>query len=208
MSTDARRPRRERTVRKVVSVSPAGLEGGQYRPLREADVLRIHQAALQVLERTGVEVMESECRTIFAAAGARVDAGLNRVYLPAAMVEHALKVANHNVVLYSRDGRNDLHLRDKRVHLGTGGAAVHVLDLESGTLRDSQLRDLFDIGRMVDQLVGIQSWTTGEEYKTYWIEYTLKTREILSGYEGSELWKAILMQLDQHQVLQFTDDST
>lgn len=57
MSTEARRPRRERTVRKVVSVSPAGLEGGQYRPLREADVLRIHQAALQVLERTGVEVM-------------------------------------------------------------------------------------------------------------------------------------------------------
>ncbi|GBL37872.1 hypothetical protein EMGBD1_15590 [Anaerolineaceae bacterium] len=155
MSTEARRPRRERTVRKVVSVSPAGLEGGQYRPLREADVLRIHQAALQVLERTGVEVMASECRTIFAAAGARVDASLNRVYLPAAMVEHALKVANHDVVLYSRDGRSDLHLRDKRVHLGTGGAAVHVLDLESGALRESHLRDLFDIGRMVDQLENI-----------------------------------------------------
>lgn len=155
MSTEARRPRRERTVRKVVSVSPAGLEGGQYRPLREADVLRIHQAALQVLERTGVEVMASECRTIFAAAGARVDASLNRVYLPAAMVEHALKVANHDVVLYSRDGRSDLHLRDKRVHLGTGGAAVHVLDLESGALRESHLRDLFDIGRIVDQLENI-----------------------------------------------------
>ena len=59
-----------------------------------------------------------------------------------------------------------------------------------------------------DQLVGIQAWTTGEEHKTYWIEYTLKTREILSGYQSPELSKAILMQLDQHQVLQFTDCST
>ncbi len=59
-----------------------------------------------------------------------------------------------------------------------------------------------------DQLVGIQSWITGEEHKTYWIEYTLKTHEILSFYQSPELSKAILMQLDQHQVLQFTDCST
>lgn len=80
------------------------------------------------------------------------------------------------------------------------------------TVADNQvkiyLNEIIHLLIKQDQLVGIQSWTTGEEYKTYWIEYTLKTREILSGYEGPELWKAILMQLDQHQVLQFTDGST
>ena len=134
---------------------PPGLEGGRYRPLSDEDVRRIHGAALSVLERTGVEVQGSECRDIFAAAGARVEAANNRVFISRQMVEQALKLANRDVVLYSRDGRTDLHLRDKRVHLGTGGAAVLVLDLETGQARHSQLRDLYDIGRLVDTLDNI-----------------------------------------------------
>ena len=56
------------------------------------------------------------------------------------------------MTLHSRDGRFDLDLRSRRVHLGTGGAAVLVLDLESGRARESTLRDLYDIGRLVDTL--------------------------------------------------------
>ena len=41
--------------------------------MSEADVHRIHEAALSVLERTGVEILESECRTLMEAAGAKVD---------------------------------------------------------------------------------------------------------------------------------------
>jgi trimethylamine--corrinoid protein Co-methyltransferase len=84
-----------------------------------------------------------------------VDASRNRVYLSRELVEGTLKLANRNVVLYSREGRFDLHLTGKRVHLGTGGAAVNVLDLESGRVRESNLRDLFDIGRLVDTLDNI-----------------------------------------------------
>ena len=134
---------------------PPGLPGGRYRPLAEEDVQRIHNAALTVLEQTGVEVQESECRQIFAQAGATVEAARNRVFIPRHMVEQALKLANRDVVLYSRDGRTDLHLRSRRVHLGTGGAAVLVLDLESGQARQSRLRDLYDIGRLVDTLDNI-----------------------------------------------------
>ena len=134
---------------------PAGMEGGRYRPLSDEDVQRIHAAALTVLENTGVEIQDSECRNIMAEAGARVDAARNRVFVPRRLVEQALRTANRDVVLYSRDGRNDLHLRGKRVHLGTGGAAVLVLDLETGRTRHSQLRDLYDIGRLVDTLDNI-----------------------------------------------------
>ncbi len=134
---------------------PPGLEGGQYRPLREEDVGRIHGAALSVLERTGVQIEKSECRDIMEKAGARVDKQRDRVFIPREIVERALKVVNRDVVLYSRDGSMDLHLRGKRVHLGTGGAAVTVLDLESGQPRDSCLRDLYDIGRLVDTLDNI-----------------------------------------------------
>jgi hypothetical protein len=94
------------------------LEGGRYRPLSDEDVQRIHEAALAVLARTGVEVVASECRDIFEAVGARVDKGRDRVYLSRELVEGSLKQANRDVVLYSQDGRTDLHLRGKRVHLG------------------------------------------------------------------------------------------
>jgi trimethylamine--corrinoid protein Co-methyltransferase len=147
----SRGSRRQRAVRKP-NVIPHGLEGGRYRPLSDEDLQRIHAAALSVLERTGVEVLESECRQVLQAAGARVDASRNRVYFARDLVERALATANRDVVLYSKDGRADLHLRGKRVHLGTGGAAVYVLDLESGQARESRLRDLYDIGRLVDTL--------------------------------------------------------
>ncbi len=150
----AREARRQRAPRKLPAL-PAGLEGGRYRPLDEAAVQRIHDAALTVLERTGVEIVESECRTILEWAGAQVDAARNRVFIPRGMVERAVECANRNVVLYSRDGRFDLHLRGKRVHLGTGGAAVLVLDLDTGRARESRLRDLYDIGRLVETLDNI-----------------------------------------------------
>ena len=146
--------RRKRPVRKMHALPP-GLEGGQYKPLAEADVLRIHEAALSVLERTGVEVLESECRHLLRQAGAGVDPNRDRVFVPRGMVERALQTANRNVVLYSKDGRTDLHLHGKRVHLGTGGAAVYVLDLDTGRARDTRLRDLYDIGRLVETLDNI-----------------------------------------------------
>ena len=154
MTIQERSRRRERAPRKSNALPP-GLEGGRYKPLSDEEVLRIHEAALSVLERTGVEVLESECRQILAEAGAQVAAARNRVFIPRRMVEAALKTANRHVVLYSKDGRMDLHLQSRRVHLGTGGAAVYILDLETGRARETRLRDLYDIGRLVDTLDNI-----------------------------------------------------
>lgn len=154
----AERPRRRERPKHLDHTPvpiPPGLEGGRYRPIDHADVLRIHEAALSVLERTGVQIVESEARRVFAAAGASVDVGNDRVYIPRKLVERALELANRHVILHSRDGRFDLDLRSRRVHLGTGGAAVLVLDLETGQARESTLRDLYDIGRLVDALDNI-----------------------------------------------------
>lgn len=151
MSKRPRRRGKERTA-VVPAALPPGLPGGRYRPLDEAGVDRIHNASLTVLERTGVRIVDSECRTLFERAGALVDREADRVFIPRTLVEDALSKANRQVKLYSRDGRFDLDLRRGRVHLGTGGAAVKVVDLESGRARQSVLRDLYDIGRIVDTL--------------------------------------------------------
>jgi trimethylamine--corrinoid protein Co-methyltransferase len=155
MNRKARRRRRQQREESKLGALPPGQEGGQYKPLADHDVGRIHDAALTVLERTGVHIEESECRQVLVQNGARVDKRADRVYLSRTMIEAALNTVDRNVVLYSRDGRNDLHLRGKRVHLGTGGAAVIVVDLDTGQTRHSRLRDLYDIGRLVDTLDNI-----------------------------------------------------
>ena len=63
-----------------------------------------------------------------------------------------MKKAPKRVILYSRDGNNDLDLTEHRVHLGTGGAAIRILDLETGRARPSTLLDLHLLGRLVDRL--------------------------------------------------------
>jgi trimethylamine--corrinoid protein Co-methyltransferase len=150
-----RRGRERRRERKLPNIVPPGLVGGWYKPLRDDDVKRIHQASLQVLERTGIEVMPSECREIFRQAGANVDDDNNRVYIPRSLVEDALAIARNEVILCGRDPRHDIVLGGRRVHMGTGGAAVKVLDLDTQQVRESTLADVANIGRLVDALDNI-----------------------------------------------------
>lgn len=152
----SRRSRRDRyRAQKPADVVPPGLAGGQYKPLQEADVKRISDASFTVLEQVGIEVMPSECRQIFRQAGARIDEERNRVYLSRAMIEDALATAQNEVVLYGRDPQHNLTLGGTRVYMGTGGAAVKVLDLETARVRESTLADVAHIGRLVDALPNI-----------------------------------------------------
>ena len=130
-----------------------GLAGGQYKPLTDDQVQRIHQAALSILERTGVQVEEPEARRLFQEAGA--DVTDDRVRLPRSLVEDAVDWAPSRVVLAGRDPKWDLELEDARVHIGTGGAALTVLDLETGQPRPAVLRDVAELARLVDALDNI-----------------------------------------------------
>ncbi len=148
-----RRKQREEKVKTQV-VRP-GLPGGQYKPLSAADIRCINDASLTLLEQVGIEVQPSECRDIFHQAGARVDAQRNRVYIPRAMVEDALATAQNEVFLAGRDPRHDMTLGGTRVYMGTGGAAVKILDLKSKRARETTLADVGQIGRLVDALENI-----------------------------------------------------
>ncbi|MCC7360679.1 MAG: trimethylamine methyltransferase family protein [Anaerolineales bacterium] len=136
------------------SVAPPGLPGGQYRPLTAEQVASIQAAALTVLEQTGIEVLPSPCLEVWRRAGARLDPERNRVFVPRALVAQALTTAAREVRLCGQAPEHDLVLSGDRVYLGTGGAAVKVLDLD-GQVRASRLQDVFDIGRLVDRLENI-----------------------------------------------------
>ena len=138
-------------------MSYKGFSGGIYKPLSEKEVDVIHEASLQILEKTGFtyESGLDDTLILLEGAGATVEREAVRIYFPRDLVLAQAEKAPARVVLYSRDGQNDLDLTGDRVHLGTGGAAVKILDLESGDRRPSTLNDLYHLGRLVDSLDNI-----------------------------------------------------
>ncbi|MFQ5923427.1 MAG: trimethylamine methyltransferase family protein, partial [Anaerolineales bacterium] len=146
----SRRRRSRKQVRRA-SVAPGGLETNSFAPLSQSDIERIHDASLHVLERTGIEVVDSEARRIFAEAGARIEPDRDRVFLSRAMVEDAVANSAKSFVLAGQDEMHDMHMGGDRVYMGTGGAAVKVLDLE-GHIRQGRLEDVALLARLVDAL--------------------------------------------------------
>lgn len=129
----------------------AGMPGGQYRPLTEAGMVRIHAAALDALEQIGLANAPKSGVEILTGAGA-VQGDDGRIRFPRALVEDMLAVAARDITLCGRDPKHDLHLTGTNVHFGTAGAAVHIVDPVTNTYRDSTAQDLYDAARIVQNL--------------------------------------------------------
>ncbi len=129
----------------------AGLPGGQYKPLTEAGVAKIHAAALDALEVIGLSQAPASGVEIMIGAGA-IHGDDGRLRFPRALVEDMLAVAARDITLHGRDPKHDLHLSGTKVHFGTAGAAVHIVDLQTNTYRDSTAQDLFDAARITHHL--------------------------------------------------------
>ena len=128
-----------------------GLAGGQYDPLSPADVARIHEAALTALEEIGLADAPESGIAILTGAGAILgDDG--RIRFPRALVEDMLAVAARDITLCARDPAHDLDLSGTRVHFGTAGAAVHMVDVAGRHYRESTVQDLHDAARIADRL--------------------------------------------------------
>lgn len=150
--------------------------GGSYRPLSQADLKRIHVAALDVLARIGMAGATDAMRERATAQGARIN-DRGRLCFPKAMVEDFIAGAAHEIVLHGRTPEHDLEIAGQLVHYGTGGAAVKVLDSTTRSYRSSTLVDLYDFARLADQLENVH-WFTRCVIATEledWLEFDFNT---------------------------------
>ncbi|EEW25385.1 trimethylamine methyltransferase family protein [Rhodobacter ferrooxidans] len=129
----------------------AGLPGGQYRPLTDAGMAKIHESALEALEVIGLSQAPPSGVELLTGAGA-VQGDDGRIRFPRALVEDMLAVAARDITLFGREEKHDLHLSGTKVHFGTAGAAVHIVDAISGEYRDSTAQDLYDAARITHHL--------------------------------------------------------
>ncbi|MCK4246624.1 trimethylamine methyltransferase family protein, partial [Candidatus Bipolaricaulota bacterium] len=132
-----------------------GLIGDKYNVLSQEEIEKIHNSSLSVLEETGVRVDDDHFLTLFEKIGANVNRNQRLVKLPPNIVKEFVGMVPGEILLAGRDPENDLLLGARRVYLGTGGAAIHILDLETGKLRDPVLQDQYDLAWLTENLENV-----------------------------------------------------
>ena len=136
-----------------------GIPASPYRPLTEADVKKIADAAFRVLEKSGMAVYSPTAFAALRKAGASVDEGTRVVRMSRSLVEDAIASNPESVTLFSRDGKCDAVLERNRVHYGTGGTALYVLDPDTGERRPATVPDVILNARVVDALENVHVFT-------------------------------------------------
>lgn len=138
----------------IVRSNATNLDTPHFRKLSDSQRDRIHQASLEILERTGVVMDEPEAVEILRRAGAHLSDD-RRVRIPAALVEWALALAPKRVVLCDRRGRRVMPLEANNVFYGAGSDCPNVIDLHTGERRPGVLRDIEEGIRVCDALPNI-----------------------------------------------------
>lgn len=152
---EARRSRRARTGRAVVR---PGLRGGDYKPLSDRDIQRIHETALDLLERVGMANPVPVLRERALARGCWIDER-GRLCFPRALVEDVIAAMPRSYVMHGRDPKYDQESTAGRVYFGPGGDSISTLDIEGRRYRPSTLVDVYDFARLIDRLEHVHNFS-------------------------------------------------
>jgi len=132
-----------------------GLAGGNFKPLTEEAISRVHQNAMRTIEEVGFEVNSETALGLFEGAGARVDREKRRVCLSQDKALELIGMVPSEIKLCGQDEKHDILLGGNRVYAGTGGTALYIYEPDTGQKRLATLEDLRSIAKLVDQLDNI-----------------------------------------------------
>ena len=113
----------------------------------------IHVAALDVLARVGMRVLDGRARALFAGAGARVVG--ETVVLDPAMVAERLATVPGRFGLQARNGARNLRFGGEDCVFTSVGGPAYVMDLDKGR-RDGTFAEMCDFLKVVQGLNVIQ----------------------------------------------------
>jgi len=119
---------------------------------RKGQLQDIHNATLELLQRTGVVFKHSEALKVFEDAGAHVDQKNQRVFLPSHLVEEAIRKTPSALTWYARDPKKNIRFEDGRIHFGPVCTPTFVYDLGTYRRRYATLGDFASIVRLMDFL--------------------------------------------------------
>jgi len=127
-------------------------QGLSLRGLTDDELDDIHQATLEVLEKTGLFIETDEALEVFDGAGAEIDRKSKIVKIRPQLVEDAIQSAPSKIILAGRDPEHDKVLEAGRVHFTNFSEGIKVVDPFNGERRAPVKADLANAAKLVDYL--------------------------------------------------------
>ncbi len=115
--------------------------------LDEADIAKLHDASMRILEEIGMEFLHPQALDILRAAGADVEPGGQRVRLDRGLVMEQVRKAPERYTLHSRNPAHNVEIGGNWLSFGAVSSAPNVSDLEGGR-RPGNMADFENILRL------------------------------------------------------------
>jgi trimethylamine--corrinoid protein Co-methyltransferase len=112
----------------------------------------IHEATLELLERTGVVFKHAEALKILEDAGATVDHKSQRVFFPSHLVEDQVRKAPSRFTWYARDPGKSVRFEDGMIHFGPVCTPVFIYELGTYRRRYATLNDFENVVKLMHSL--------------------------------------------------------
>lgn len=118
--------------------------------LSQDQIWEITQAAFDVLEKTGCDVLHAGARDMLRKAGAVVRD--RRVRMPRFMVEAAVRTAPKGFVIHDRAGGRAMEVEGRKSHFGTSTGSPNTRDALTGEVHETRIQDIALAARVADAL--------------------------------------------------------
>jgi trimethylamine--corrinoid protein Co-methyltransferase len=102
-----------------------------YRLLTDEQIREIHQATIELLQATGVKVLNEDALQLLKGAGCRI-VDQHIVKIPGWLVEESIRCAPSSVTVYNRKGDPAMVLGGTHVCFGMGTDLLNTWDLKTG----------------------------------------------------------------------------
>jgi len=149
-----RRPQRKARVSGTITQSPwkpLRYHNAPFELLSEDALEGIHQAALSILQETGMTILSNEACQSYGAAGFDVDADSNRVRFDSGLLESLVAQAPSSFTLQARNPAKNIKIGDGCAIFTSVGGPAYVMDSDKGR-RTGSYAEMCDFLRLVQSL--------------------------------------------------------
>ncbi len=126
--------------------------------ITDDQVDEIHEASLKILEKTGVRFDSEDSQKRLLKAGAvKHPTRKDVITFPRSMTEETIKHIMPYGTNYARDPKNDMRFDGEHMFAHPLGGNPNMMDLDTGELRMSTLKDVEDATKVMDALENVHS---------------------------------------------------
>jgi len=130
------------------------------RILDDAQLERVLEEALRILEEVGVKIAGESMRERLFDEGFTVDAETGRILFPADKVRDAIATVPASFMLHDRDGDAYAEFGTGTSHFAPGSSGLNILDHRTGRQREATTADFIDYIKVGHQLEHVRTLAT------------------------------------------------